>query len=235
MALDDPAFVRRQYACTDRLATRSSVWRDDPASPSPQDVAIAALAALPTRRLLEVGCGTGAFAARCLAELGCDVTALDLSPAMVEATLARGVSAVVGTVEDLPFADGSFDAVVAAWMLYHVPRLDRGLREISRVLRPRGRLVAITNGDEQLAELWSAIGESAPRVSFSRENGEPQLRPWFGAVVRRDLRSTAVFPDRVSVAAYLDSIGVEADPGRLARLPEPFTARGTPTVFVADR
>jgi SAM-dependent methyltransferase len=235
MALDDPAFVRRQYASADRLLTRSSVWRDDPASPSPHDVAMAALADLPARRLLEVGCGTGAFAARCVAELGCDVTALDLSPAMVEATQARGVPAVVGNVEDLPFGDGSFDAVAAAWMLYHVPHLDRGLAEVSRVLRPGGRLVAITNGDQQLSELWSAIGASAPRASFSRESGESRLRPWFGAIVRHDLRSTALFPDRASVAAYLGSIGVEVAPGRLARLPEPFTARGTPTVFVADR
>lgn len=235
MALDDPGFVHRQYASTDRLQTRASVWRDDLSSPSPHDVALGALAALPTTRLLEAGCGTGVFAARCMSELGCEVTALDLSPAMVEAARARGVPAVVGDVEHLPFPDASFDAVVAAWMLYHVRHLDRGLAQISRVLRPGGRLVAVTNGEEQLAELWSALGAPAPRPSFSRESGEAALRPWFRSVVRHDLRSTALFPDRASVAAYLGSIGLEADPGRLARLPEPFRARGTPTVFIADR
>lgn len=152
-----------------------------------------------------------------------------------EAARARGVPTVAGTVEELPFADGSFDAVLAAWMLYHVPDLERGLAEISRVLRPGGRLVAITNGDEQLSELWSAIGAPAPRPSFSRENGEARLGPWFTTVARRDLRSTAVFPDRASVAAYLGSVGQAVEPGLLASLPEPFTARGTPTVFIADR
>ena len=47
---------------------------------------------------------------------------------MVELARARGVDARVGDVQELPFADGAFDCVVAAWMLYHVPDLDRGAR-----------------------------------------------------------------------------------------------------------
>ncbi len=235
MALDDPDFVRRQYASTDRLSTRASVWQDQPSSPSPQDLALAALAELPIGRLLEVGCGNGAFAARCQGELGCQVVALDLSEAMVEAARALGVAAIVGNVEALPFAAESFDAVVAAWMLYHVPDLDRALSEIHRVLRPGGRLVAITNGDDHLAGLWSAVGGSRLPSSFSRENGERILGDRFRAVARLDLVSRAVFPDRATIEAYVCSIDAPAPPDRLARLPEPFVAHGTPTVFIADR
>ena len=101
----------------------------------------------------EVGCGTAALAARCVEELGCEVVALDASAEMVRATQARGVDAMTGDVQQLPFPDGAFDCTVAAWMLYHVPDLDRGVAELARVLRPGGRLVAITNGRESLAEL----------------------------------------------------------------------------------
>ena len=64
---------------------------------------------------------------------------------MVELTCSRGVEALVGDVQALPFDDGSFDAAVAAWMLYHVPDVDRPIAELAPVSRPGGRLVAVTN------------------------------------------------------------------------------------------
>ncbi len=69
---------------------------------------------------------------------------------MVSASTSLGVAAILADVRDLPFADGSFDAVVAAWMLYHVSPLEKGLAEVARVLKPEGRLVAITNGKAHL-------------------------------------------------------------------------------------
>ena len=50
---------------------------------------------------------------------------------------ARGVHAVIGDVQELPFPDADFDCAVAAWMLYHVPDLDRGIAELARVLAAR--------------------------------------------------------------------------------------------------
>src|SRR5439155_23857328 len=86
------------------------------------------------------------------------------------ADAARGVEALVGDVQDLPFADGSFDCALAAWMLYHVPELDRGLAELARVLRRGGRLVAVTNSEWSLRELWELVGsDPAGRYSFGAE------------------------------------------------------------------
>jgi len=67
----------------------------------------------------------GELAARIGDEVGCVVVALDLSPRMVELARERGVDAHVADVQEIPLAEGEFDAIVAAWMLYHVPDLER--------------------------------------------------------------------------------------------------------------
>ena len=83
----------------------------------------------------------------------CAYLATDASESMVAATAARGLHAEVATIGSLPYPDASFDVVVAAWMLYHVPDLDAALAEVRRVLRPGGSFVAVTNGDRHLARL----------------------------------------------------------------------------------
>ena len=234
MRLDDEEFVRGQYRSPERLETRISVWQPGADGRTPQDVALAHVAAAAPGRLLEVGSGTGAFAARCLAELGCDVVALDASAEMVRATQARGVHAVIGDIQELPFPDADFDCAVAAWMLYHVPDLDRGVAELARVLRPGGRLVAITNGRESLRELYELVGGERRDSAFSSENGAEVLGRTFARVERYDVAVAAVFADRDAAAAYLETLD-RAD--LAARLPEGMgrlVARGAVTVFVAE-
>jgi SAM-dependent methyltransferase len=234
MRLDDADFVRDQYASTDRLETRMAVWRPDADGGTPQDVALGALAAVSPARLLDVGSGTGAFAARCGQELGCEVVALDASSDMVAASRRRGVEAMLGDVQALPFDDAWFDAAVAAWMLYHVPDRDRAPGELARVLRPGGRLVAITNGRRGLAELYDLVGGARFDSSFSSENGGEQLERHFARVDRVDLEPTAYFADRAAAAAYLATLGREELAARLPELHEPLVVRGHTTVFVAD-
>src|SRR5579884_2346200 len=95
---------------------------------------------------------------------------------MVELTAARGVDAIVGDVVSLPFADGSFDCAVAAWMLYHASDLDRALEELRRVLRSDGRLVAATSSERNLAEVRELVGEiGAPGGDFTVEKAEAAL------------------------------------------------------------
>lgn len=103
----------------------------------------------------------------------------------------------------LPYRSRSFDAVTANHMLYHVPDRQRALREIRRVLRPGGSLVASTNGEGHMREVASvqdAIhGGTLPRgTDFRLENGRDQLARVFDSVdvVRFDdeLRVTEVEP-----------------------------------------
>ena len=81
-------------------------------------------------------------------------------------------------VQALPFADGAFDVAVAAWMLYHVPDLDRALAELARVLRPGGRLVAVDELARSTSRSCASSSAAARRRSkFTRENGERAPRP----------------------------------------------------------
>lgn len=125
---------------------------------------------------------------------------------MVSASRSLGVQAMQADARDLPFADASFDAVVAAWMLYHVSPINKALKEIARVLRPDGRLVAITNGKVHLEELWEAAGEEHEEPSFSVEYGIDHLRDFFLVVERREVVTYAYFRDRFAAGSYLRSV-----------------------------
>ncbi|HET9946049.1 MAG TPA: class I SAM-dependent methyltransferase, partial [Actinomycetes bacterium] len=78
------------------------------------------LAAEGRRTLVEIGTGPGVDARAFLAE-GLAVSGVDLSPEHVRRAREAGVDAVVGSVLDLPYADGSFDAGWTMSTLLHVP------------------------------------------------------------------------------------------------------------------
>jgi ubiquinone/menaquinone biosynthesis C-methylase UbiE len=97
---------------------------------------------------LEIGAGTGYFSLNLL-QLGAidRATATDISPGMLKALrenawqLGVNVKTVQTDAEQLPFDDRSFDLVFGHAILHHVPDLERGFAEFSRVLRPGGTLV----------------------------------------------------------------------------------------------
>ncbi len=232
MAFDDPASVEEQYACENNLRARQSLY-EEVKGPDVHEVLWQTLVDRAPRRLLEVGGGQGELSERLQSELGAEVSFVDLSPRMVELAQARGIAAQVGDVQALPFADGTFDAVVAAWMLYHVPDLDRGLGEIARVLRRGGALVAVTNSVDHLGELCDLIANpSMAAMTFNRENGEELLERHFAEVERRDLDVEVTVRDRARLVAYQRSLQVPSQP-----VPEdvelPFVVHARLAIFVA--
>jgi SAM-dependent methyltransferase len=233
---DDPETVQRQYASEDNLRARQALWADVEGENAP--VALwRVLCELRPRRVLEVGGGQGELAERMQAELAANVTFLDQSPRMVALAEARGIAdAHVGDAQELPFADGSFDTVVAAWMLYHVPDLDRALAEIARVLEPGGRLVAVTNSVRHIEELRALFGTLLPGFEhqFNAENGEERLRAHFADVQRTDAEVAAVVHERETLVAYGASFSYATDPVP-DDVPLPFRVHGRTTIFVATR
>lgn len=98
--------------------------------------------------ILDCGAGDGAFAAAVAQTMPAQIIAVDLSPQMLacaEQRLTRlNVDAQyrLADARCLPFPDDSFDLVVTAHMLEHLPRPEQALREISRVLKPGGSVIA---------------------------------------------------------------------------------------------
>jgi 2-polyprenyl-6-hydroxyphenyl methylase/3-demethylubiquinone-9 3-methyltransferase len=115
-----------------------------------------ALGDLAGRLVLDAGCG-GGLVAKTLAEAGAVVVGLDRSlgslqvarravgrqatPPGSSAGMSGSFHPARGQLERLPFADGAFDAVVAADVLEHVPDLPAAVGEIARVLAPGASLV----------------------------------------------------------------------------------------------
>ena len=116
------------------------------------------LSATPGPRVLNAGAGQGTFTGR-LEERGFEVTSADDSEAAVELLRARVRGDVLlADVTALPFAEGSFDAAVLGEVLEHVPDDEGALREVKRVLRPKGVLaVSVPAGHERLgsSDRWA--------------------------------------------------------------------------------
>ena len=97
---------------------------------------------LPGMNVLELGCGTG-FLTRELAVAGAQVTAIDISPELLEAARsncsAANVTFEVQNAYALSYPDESFDLVVGSSILHHLD-IGEALRQIYRVLRPGGRM-----------------------------------------------------------------------------------------------
>ncbi|HEV2229034.1 MAG TPA: class I SAM-dependent methyltransferase [Steroidobacteraceae bacterium] len=126
-------------------------------------------------RVLDAGCGDGALVCA-LASRGAAVTGVDPDPAMLAAARTQAeragleVTFADGRVEQLPFADGSFDVVAAVTVLCFVPDAAAAMSEIVRVLRPGGCLVL---GELGRWSLWAVIR---------------RVRSWLGAATWKAAR-----------------------------------------------
>lgn len=232
--LTNPAYVRRQYASEQGLATRKAIYANA-AGRDAHEVVLDAVREAAPESVLDVGCGEGELAERIQKELGATVVAIDQSARMVEISRGRGVDARVGNAQRLPFGDGDFDVVLAAWVLHHVQGLPETIAELRRVLRPGGRLVAATNRADHLQELWQLAGIEGVPLAFGPEYGAEHLASYFERVEQRDVVGTVTLLDAEAVRRYIASSGRFAD--RAALVPEldgPLVARRRSVVFVAE-
>jgi SAM-dependent methyltransferase len=107
------------------------------------------------KKVLEVGCGMGCMASNWALQ-GADLTAIDLNPVAVAQTKRRfeafGLEGTIQEVdaESLPFPDNSFDFVYSWGVIHHTPGIKRAVEEISRVLKPGGKVGLMLYNRESL-------------------------------------------------------------------------------------
>lgn len=133
----DYAVYQRQFGI------RSKDWHDSCAWLTDEDLLgkHAELCAVPPdARMLDVCCGSGVVGDAFRGRVG-EMVGLDLTPEMAALAATRLDIVHQGTVYDLPFPDASFDLVVTREVLHLLPRPERPVSEIFRVLRPGGQFI----------------------------------------------------------------------------------------------
>jgi ubiquinone/menaquinone biosynthesis C-methylase UbiE len=180
-------------------------------------------------RLLELGCGPGTLWQKNLASIPTDweITLSDFSPGMLQEAQQNleqshgNFSFQVVNAQEIPFADNTFDGIIANHMLYHVPDRAQAFAEIRRVLRPQGRFYATTNGEKHLQEMHTLMEQAGIPLNgtvgisgFTPENGAAQLAHWFSRIelldYKNDLQVTEAEPLIAFILSAVKSESVDA-------------------------
>jgi demethylmenaquinone methyltransferase/2-methoxy-6-polyprenyl-1,4-benzoquinol methylase len=159
----------------------------------------------PGSRALDVATGTGDLAIE-LARRGASVTGVDFAEAMLEVARAKAphVAFDRGDALALPYEDAAFDAATVAFGARNFSDLDRGLREMTRVVRPGGRVVVLEITTPQRAPLSWFFRLWFDRLVpvLGRLAAEPDAYTYLPSSVRR-------FPGPAELAARLAAAGLE--------------------------
>ena len=171
-----------------------------------------ALALRPAETILDAGCGTGYFSRRFVQD-GHPVVGIDLDPAAASyasASQSPQLSCVVGDMAALPFADSSFDCVIAVTSLCFVEDEAKAIREIVRVARRRFAL-GLLNRDSLL---YRAKSRAAGSYAGARWHSGFSVAALMSDLPVRDVRgATAILlPGGGPLAQIVESIAPDGLP-----------------------
>ena len=155
----------------------------------------------PGRKVLELGCGTGYFT-RELATTGADITAIDISPELLEVARRdcpqRNVTFEIQNAYALSYADDTFDSVIGSSVLHHL-EIDNALHEIQRVLKPGG-LIYFTEPNMMNPQI--AVQKNVPVIK-KRLGDSPDETAFFRWSLVRKLKRAGFRDIRVTPFDFL--------------------------------
>lgn len=123
-------------------------------------------------RILDVGAGTGAASRAALAAGAAQAVAVDAAFGMLAHESTARPPAVVADALALPFPGAAFDATVAAFSLNHLTSPAAGLREMARVTRPRGAILAASYASDDTHPVKEAVQDALVARGWGPE-------PWY--------------------------------------------------------
>ncbi|HEX2025464.1 MAG TPA: methyltransferase domain-containing protein, partial [Actinomycetota bacterium] len=140
---------------------------------------VAALGSPGAGGLLDVGTGTGVLAEAAQAAGWDPVVGIDRSVPMLRLAFRRIGRVLAADAVDLPFEDGRFEAVAAAFALHVFPNYETALFDMLRVLRPGGRFGTATwaSADDEFMRTWRAIAE-AYGTKHLLDDAKRRAAPW---------------------------------------------------------
>jgi demethylmenaquinone methyltransferase / 2-methoxy-6-polyprenyl-1,4-benzoquinol methylase len=163
------------------------------------------------RIILDVATGTADFAIQAMSLKPAKIHGIDISEGMLEVgrkklkqrNLAEVIELRTGDSENIPFEQNKFDAVTVAFGVRNFENLEKGLREIHRVLKPGGKLIVLEF--------------SRPRVFPMKQAYNFYFKvilPWVGSIVSSDKsaytylpESVEAFPDGQDFLRILENVG----------------------------
>lgn len=140
-------------------------------------------------RVLDVGCGTGDLSIELFENTTAEVTGIDFCAPMLKLakTKAPQLQFIQGDALRLPFAEASFDGLTIGFALRNLADVERGLRELLRVLKPNGT-VAILEFSHPVNPVFASL------VRFYNW----RLLPWIGGFVSGSRGAYEYLPDSIS-------------------------------------
>ena len=187
------------------------------------------------KNILELGCGNGALWAENISELSrhkykdIQITLSDISAGILHdarqnieyatSTYSKKLRDLTFSykafdLNDIPFEDNSFDLVIAGHVLFYCEDVQLACKEISRVLKPGGRLVCSTYSSNHMKEIRELVKEFDDRIVlssndlykiFGLENGADILRGVFGEVELKKYKDEIIITDAGPLIDYIFS------------------------------
>ena len=213
------ATVRNQYSTADKLNTRISIHSKYSTNKQGFGNWIASHYRIQEgMSVLELGCGTGDMwtgkqdiIRQCSGFVLSDFSEGMLNKAKETLRDSAGIEFRVIDIQDIPYEDCSFDIVIANMMLYHVPDLAKGLREVSRVLKKDGTFYCATYGENgMMAYICSLFRDYRIQNQVSRnftlQNGAEKLKPFFSDIRRTLYEDALEVTDPEDMVDYIFSL-----------------------------
>jgi len=192
LKINETLSVKEQYKKTDNLKTRISIH--DKYSTNKMGIANWYFTIYQIEngmKVLELGCGTGSMwinhkdaISKCSHIVFSDLSNEMLAETQNNIGVFHNTEYRIIDIQEIPFSDNYFDIVIANYMLYHVPNIDKAVSEVSRVLKKGGYFYAGTAGDNGIMEtIVKILGINLSYTNpFSLENGTKIMEPYFSHI-----------------------------------------------------